>query len=168
MAKVKNSINRIPEAYVVPAEQISQEILRIIGGTKVLMFSIVIITLIVSGLGLMNTVLMSTFERQLEFGYFRCVGATRFDIFKLILIETLILGTIGIIIGFVAGYILSAQLDSWIRDFLPYVPAGTLLRPNLLIVFYTTTIVYAIGILSSFYPGYKASRVSPMEAVRNA
>ena len=76
-------------------EQMSKEIPTLVGGTKALMHSILYIVLIVSTLGLLNTILMATFERQKEFGYLRCVGAGRKDILKLIFLETLILCTAG-------------------------------------------------------------------------
>lgn len=167
LATVKARLETLPDVYVVPAEQISQEILKFVGGTKALMYSILFITLIVSLLGLLNTILMATFERQKEFGYLRCVGAGRIDIFKLILIETLILCSISVIIGFGFGFGLSSGIDQWIRKFLPYVPAGKLLRPNLNIVMVSAGIVLGLGLIAGLYPGYRASKVSPMEAIRN-
>lgn len=156
-----------PDVYVVPAEQITQEILKLVGGTKALMYSILIIMLVVSMLGLLNTILMATFERQKEFGYLRCVGAGRVDLIKLILLETATLCLAGVIIGFGFGFILSSGMDQWIRQFLPYVPAGKLLRPNLNIVLMSAGIVLGLGLIAGLYPGYRASKVSPMEAIRN-
>jgi putative ABC transport system permease protein len=131
------------------------------------MYSILSIVLTVSVLGLLNTILMATFERQKEFGYLRCVGADRLDLIKLIIIETITLCSAGAIIGFGLGFIISSGMDEWVRRFLPYVPAGKLLRPNLNIILMSAGIVLALGLLAGLYPGYRASKASPMEAIRN-
>ena len=167
MNAVKSQLEKLPDVYVVPAEQMSQEILRFVGGTKALMYSILFIALLVSTLGLLNTVLMATFERQKEFGYLRCVGAGKVDIIKLILYETLIVSIAGGMIGFAGGYLLSSGIDQWIRQFLPYVPAGRLLQPNTLIIVIAGMAVLVLGLLAGIYPSLRASRVSPMEAIRN-
>lgn len=165
--EIKAKLESLPEVYVVAAEAMSEEILKFIGGTKALMYSIIFIVFLVSVSGLLNTILMATFERQKEFGYLRCIGAGRLDIIKLILIESLILCLIGAIAGFGSGFILSFALDEWVRKFLPYVPTGKLLRPNLNILLMSSGIVLGLGLLAGIYPGYRASKVSPMEAIRN-
>lgn len=167
MQTVKANLETLPDVYVVPAEQMSQEILKLVGGTKALMYSILLIALVVSTLGLLNTILMATFERQTEFGYLRCVGARRLDLMKFILIETFVLSLAGAGIGFGVGFMFSSGIDEWIRQFLPYVPAGRLLQPNLTILMLSLIIVVTSGMLAGLYPGYKVSKVSPMEAVRN-
>ena len=167
MEAVKSKLETLPDVYVVPAEQMTREILKLVGGTKALMYSILFIVLVVSILGLLNTILMATFERQKEFGYLRCVGAGRTDIIKLILLETATLCFVGGIIGFGSGFIFSSGMDQWIRQFLPYVPAGKLLRPNLNIILMSAGIVMGLGLIAGLYPGYRASKVSPMEAIRN-
>ena len=167
MVDVKAELEKLPETYVVPSEQMSKEILTLVGGTKALMHSILYIVLIVSTLGLLNTILMATFERQKEFGYLRCVGAGRKDILKLIFLETLILCTAGGLLGLLLGFVLSSGMDQWVRQFLPYVPAGKLLRPNAIVFLLSIGIVLSLGLLAGLFPGYRASRVSPMEAIRN-
>jgi putative ABC transport system permease protein len=167
METVKARLEELPEVYVVPAEQMSKEILKLVGGTKALMYSILVIVIIVSTLGLLNTILMATFERQKEFGYLRCIGAGKGDLLKLIIMETMILCSVGMVLGFGSGFILSSGLDQWVRRFLPYVPAGKLLRPGALITLISTGFVTILGLIAGIYPGFRASRVSPMEAIRN-
>ena len=167
MEKIKSRLETLPDVYVVPAEQMTKEILKLVGGTKALMYSILFIVLMVSILGLLNTILMATFERQKEFGYLRCVGAGRGDLIKLILLETATLCLAGGISGFGFGFILSSGMDQWVRQFLPYVPAGSLLRPSPNIVMVSSGIVLILGILTGLYPAWRASKVSPMEAIRN-
>ncbi|MGE3682652.1 MAG: ABC transporter permease [Bdellovibrionales bacterium] len=166
LQKVKDKLESLPDVYVVTSEQIGSDIAKLIGGTKALMYAILIVALFVSAVGVLNTVLMATMERRREFGYIRCVGATKLDLAKLILIETIGVCTVGWAIGIVFGYGLSSVAEGWIRNFLPYVPAGQMLRPdfNVLAITFLTTL--GLGVLAGLYPALKASRVSPVEAIR--
>jgi putative ABC transport system permease protein len=154
-------------AYVVPASDITSLITGLVGGTKAILFAIVGIVLFVTGLGVFNTILMATFERNEEFGYLRCVGAKRTNIFELIFIETLLLCAAGLVVGIVVGFAMSYFIDGWIRGIVAYAPAGRLLRPNVLGVLITAGVVFLIGAIAGIYPGYRASSVSPIEAVHN-
>lgn len=154
-------------AYVVPAGDITALITDLVGGTKSVLLGIMAIVLIVTGLGVFNTVQMATFERNREFGYLRCVGAHRKHIFELIFIEAMMICAAGLVAGSLAGYGLTFAIDGVIRGFLPYAPAGKLLRPDVLSVLLTMGVVLLMGAAAGLYPGFKASRVSPMEAARN-
>ncbi len=154
-------------AYVVPASDITELILDMVGSTKSMLLAIVIIVLLVAGLFIFNTILMATFERNQEFGYLRCVGAQRTHIFELISIETLIICGAGLALGLGAGYGLSYVIDGWVKGFLSYAPAGRILRPDLTGAALTSAVVLGMAVLAGIYPGYRASRVSPIEAVHN-
>lgn len=168
LEEVKSELEDLSDdVYVVPAEDINKRILDLIAGTKALMYSILIVTLVVCAIGLFNTILMATYERQKEFGFMRCIGAKPIDVIKLITIETLIISSFGTIVGLVLSIIFSTIVEYWIRQFLPYVPAGKLLRPNLIIACFSVITIFSVGILACLYPAYKASKVSPLEAIRN-
>lgn len=154
-------------AYVVPASDITEVINDTMDSTKSLMLAVLVIVLIVTGLGIFNTVLMATFERNEEFGYLRCVGARRTHIFALISMETLMLCVAGVLVGIMAGFGSSYALDGWIRGFLAYAPAGKLIRPDMMDALITVLVVIVMGVLAGIYPGIRASRVSPVEAVHS-
>jgi putative ABC transport system permease protein len=154
-------------AYVVPASDITELITQLVGSTKSILLGIVAVVMLVTGLAVFNTVLMATFERNTEFGYLRCVGAQKKHIFSLILLETALLATTGLVIGSLGGYGLSFVLDGWIRRFLPYAPAGKLLRPDALGILITVGVVLFTGVIAGMYPGYRASNVPPIDAVRS-
>ena len=164
---VKNKLEMLPDVYVVPAEDMSKRILVLIGGTKALMYSVLLVALVVSALGLLNTILMATFERRQEFGYIRCVGARPFDVMKLVIAETLLICAAGIVLGTGGGWLLLSGVEQWIRQFLPYIPAGKLLRPNAFVILVTVGATFALGFAAGLYPSYRASKISPMEAIRN-
>ena len=167
LQSVKSKLETLPDVYVVPAEDMSKRILELIGGTKALMYSVLLVALLVSGLGLLNTILMATFERQKEFGYIRCIGAQPFDVMKLVIIETLVICLIGIVLGIAGGLSFSVSIEQWIRRFLPYIPSGRLLRPDTFVVLVTVGATLVLGTIAGLYPSYRASKISPMEAIRN-
>lgn len=167
MRTVKERLEALPDVYVVTSEQMSEEILRLISGTKALMVSILVIALLVSGLGILNTVLMATFERQTEFGYMRCVGAAPRHLTFMVLLETASVCVLGGLLGVSAGFLLSSGAEQWIRQYLAYEPAGRLLRPDLAVLATSILLTIALGLLAGIYPAFRASRVSPMEAARH-
>ena len=148
-----------------PASDITELITDMVASTKSMLLAIVIIVLLVAGLFMFNTILMATFERNEEFGYLRCVGAQKAHIFGLITLETMMISAAGLVLGLGLGYGLSFVIDGWIREFLTYAPAGRILRPDLVGALLTLAIVFGIAALAGIYPGWRASRVSPIEAV---
>lgn len=167
MQRVKDQLETLPDVYVVTAEHMSSEIMQLIGGTKALMFSVLIMALIVSGVSILNTVLMATMERQKEFGYMRCVGAGKSDLFKLVMLETAGVCIAGWLVGVAAGFLLSSGAEQWIRQFLAYVPAGRLLRPNMMVLSLSMAVTLGLGLLAGLYPAWRVTRIQPMEAIRN-
>ena len=167
LAKVENRIKeRLPDVYVVTERQMTEEIVRLTGGSKTLMYSIVIIAILVSVLGVLNTVLMSVFEKLREYGYMRCVGATRWDIFRLVAVETVIVCAGGAFAGVLGGAALSSVTERFVRALLPYAPAGSLMSFDWRLIVGALFVTIAVGALAGLLPGLKAARVAPMEVVR--
>jgi putative ABC transport system permease protein len=157
---------RLPDVYVVTERQMTEEIIRLTSGSKTLMYSIVIIAILVSVLGVLNTVLMSVFEKLREFGYMRCLGATRWDIFKLVVLETVLVCVGGAAAGVGGGLALSSVSERFVRVLLPYAPAGSLVQVEPAIVGLALAVTVAIGAAASLLPGAKAARIAPMEVIR--
>lgn len=165
--QTKEALEVIPDAYVVTAQQMMEQILKLVGSSKTLMFAVLGIALAIAVLGVMNTVLMSVMEKLREFGYMRCVGASPADIFKIVLGETVTLCLVGGVVGVVIGALGASLADRLIRGVLPYAPAGKLVvfDPSMLVL--TLFVTVGMGALAGVYPSWKASRASPMEAIRN-
>lgn len=158
---------RLPDTYVVTERQMTEEIIKFASGSKTLMYAIVIIAFLVSVLGVFNTVLMSVFEKMREFGYMRCVGATRLDVFKLVTIETLLVCAGGSLVGVVAGAAFSSLIEHFVKSILPYAPAGSLIEIDPAIIGVSLLLTVGVGALAGLLPGLKAARVAPMEVVRH-
>ncbi len=79
--------------------QVKGTILNLVNSAKILIMSVAFIAIFVAIIGVINTILMSVFERTQEIGIMKAIGASKLDIFKLIWIETLIICTLGGIFG---------------------------------------------------------------------
>lgn len=164
--EVKNRIEALPDVYVVSRDQIMQQILSITASSKTLMTAVLIVALAVSVLGVLNTVLMSVFEMRSEFGYMRCIGAARGDIFLIVLLETVALCLLGGFGGVIIGLALSSVTDHWLHAILPYAPAGRFIRFDTTIAAASIAAAALSGILAGLLPSLKAA-ASPMEAARH-
>jgi len=165
--KVKGQIEMLPDVYVVSKDQIMQQIMSITASSKTLMAAVLIVALVVSFLGVINTVLMSVFEMLREFGYMRCIGASPSHIFRIVVFETLMLCLAGGIIGVVFGMMFASLTDQWLHELLPYAPAGRFIVFDPLIMLASVLFATLAGLLAGIIPGLKAAHASPMEAVRN-
>jgi putative ABC transport system permease protein len=116
------------------------------------------ISLLVGGIGIMNIMLVSVTERTREIGLRMALGAKRRDIRNQFLVEAAILCVIGGAIGIVLAFAAAAAFSAY-ADFPAEVGAGVA----------TGAIIFsaAIGILFGGYPALRASRLSPIEALRS-
>ncbi|HEY3375589.1 MAG TPA: ABC transporter permease [Candidatus Aquicultor sp.] len=113
------------------------------------------ISLLVGGIGIMNIMLVSVTERTREIGIRKAVGAKTHDILVQFIIEAATLSVIGGLIGIIIGFS-GALLISIV--FPATVPAWA--------VIVSFVFSAGIGIFFGAYPAYKASRLSPIEALR--
>ena len=123
-----------------------------------LLASIAGVSLLVGGIGIMNIMLVSVTERTREIGVRKAIGAKRRDILWQFLIESVVLSLLGGVIGIALG-VGGALLLGHLSD--DYTPILTL--PPVLLAF---GFAAAVGIFFGFYPAQKASRLSPIEALR--
>lgn len=121
---------------------------------------VAVIGLIVGGIGIMNVMLASISERVRELGVRRALGAKRMDILVQILAESLTLAIAGGLIGMVASVALIKILQQ-------VVVASN--RPELSPAGLVIGIAFSgiVGVLAGLYPAIRASRLSPVEALRS-
>jgi putative ABC transport system permease protein len=115
------------------------------------------ISLIVGGIGIMNIMLVSVTERTREIGVRKAIGARRGSIRLQFLIEALTVTVLAGLIGIAVGIGISSLVGS-ISSFVPVVSATTILIAFAVSVF--------IGVVFGLYPAWRASLLSPVEALR--
>jgi putative ABC transport system permease protein len=117
------------------------------------------ISLLVGGIGIMNIMLASISERVREIGIRKSVGAATSDIFIQILVESVVIATIGGLTGLLTSF----ALVNLIRSFSPTDNAPIIQATALLIAFGFSVLV---GILAGLFPAVKAARLNPIQALR--
>lgn len=113
------------------------------------------ISLLVGGIGIMNIMYATVTERTKEIGIRRAVGATQKDILLQFLTESLILS----VFGGLAGLLAAGLIVLVVRIFFPA-------SINLFSVLITFGISSAIGVFFGVFPARRASRLTPIEAIR--
>ncbi|RJP85241.1 MAG: ABC transporter permease [Desulfobacteraceae bacterium] len=157
----------LPDVQVVSLAQVKQTIMNLVSTARIMVFSIAIIAVLIAMVGVINTILMSVFERFQEIGILKSIGAMPWDIFKLIWIETVILCFMGGVVGTAMAFGLSKITEVLIRNLLPYAPTGSLIQLDARLVIMTMISVLLIGVVSGMYPAWKAARIRPLESIRS-
>ncbi len=157
---------KVPGIQIVTMGQVLNSLANLAASAKTLSLSIAMVAIIVSAVGVMNLILMAIFERTQEIGMMRAVGASRYDIFKIIMNETIIITVSGGIAGIIFAVVASGIIENFVKLFIPYVPSGRMLLFEPLIAVFCLLFALSIGILSGSYPAWKASTISPIEAIR--
>ncbi len=117
------------------------------------------ISLLVGGIGIMNIMLASINERIREIGTCKAIGATGFDIFVQIIVESVVLALLGAAAGLVASQFLVGVLT--------YIsPTGN--TPVITWAAEAVAVVFSagVGIVAGLFPAVKAARLEPIQALR--
>ncbi len=149
--KKKDYIVSVPLALLKQAED-TKRIFNIVLG------SIACISLLVGGIGIMNIMLASVTERTREIGIRRAIGAKRRQIIVQFLIETVVLSTIGGLIGIGLG-VLIPVLITYFAGMPTVITPGSIILP--------LVISLGVGIIFGLYPAMRAAKVDPIVALRH-
>jgi putative ABC transport system permease protein len=115
------------------------------------------VALLIGGLGIANVTLLSVLERVSEIGLRRALGAARRHIAMQFLVESVIVGFLGGLLGTAVGVLLTVGV-SWVRDWTPILDNRLAFGSPLLGAF--------IGLVAGTYPAWKASAIQPITALR--
>lgn len=134
------------------------------GGMMIIMLSLVSIGCIIV---IYNSFAISVMERKKEFGLLSSIGATKRQLSHTVFFEAVVVGVIGIILGILGAYIgigcVILIINNLISDMLEY--KLHLVTNPLFIIIPVIFMIIVIGV-SAFIPSRRASRVSPIEAIR--
>ena len=150
----------LPEVRAQRISQFNLTVGAVMGKLDLFLLLAVALAMLVGGVGIANTMLMSTSERYVEFGVMRTNGWTRRNVLALVTAESALLGVLSGCLGasLATGAVLALNrvLDGFTLD----------LNPWLVVVSVAGSC--AIATLSGLYPAWKASRMTPMDAIRNS
>jgi putative ABC transport system permease protein len=125
--------------------------------------AVVAISLVVGGVGVMNIMLVSVTERTKEIGLRKALGATKKDILQQFLFESVILTSIGGLLGILIGTIISYLAAIYLSDSL--VQQWQFVFP-IEAAFLGVGVSAVIGLIFGIYPASKAAKKNPIEALR--
>lgn len=135
---------------------------NVFGTINILLLALTSISLIVGGVGIMNVMYVAVVERTFEIGLRKAVGATGREIRNQFLLEAIFITLAGGIVGIILGFLLSLAF-SYLFTILGFSLKFSVTLQSILIA---TGFSMATGIIFGYYPAWKASKLSPMEALR--
>lgn len=164
-AKVEDVTNNVEDLYGENLTTISslEDLQNVDQGLNTIdtaSWAISLLAIVIGGIGVINTMIMSVYERTREIGVLKAVGWKDQRILSMILGESIVLtflaGIVGIILGLVAiQALISLGMGGFIK---PVYSPSVFLR--------ALGVALTVGLIGGFYPAYRASRLPPTEALR--
>ena len=144
-------------------EQLISQIGQILGVLQVVLAGIAAISLVVGGIGIMNSLYTSVLERTREIGVMKAVGATHIDVLGLFLVEAGVMGLVGGALGIAGGMGLAKGVELGARY------AGfSLLKVEVSVglILFALLFAFFTGMVAGALPALRAARLHPVEALR--
>jgi putative ABC transport system permease protein len=157
----------IPGAQVVTLTEMMGTFLNLVGAVRTLLFSIALVAIAISVLGVFNTLLAAVVERGRELSVMRALGASQVQVLFLVTTEALLLTTAGSIGGIVLALVGGKAIESVVKNLVPLAPVESLMAPGAGILWQTMLLGITIGVLGGMYPAWRASRNQPAEALKS-
>lgn len=149
--------------FVMPAREFKDEIQKMLDRSFVMNNAVVIIEMIIAGFGIVITLLASVLERTREIGILRSIGMTRGQVSGIVVLESMLLGTCGGILGSVAGILVGwLNLEGFFR-----IDLGASMRYEIHVPSLFWALLFSIGfsVLAGLYPAWRAAKTNIVEAL---
>lgn len=136
---------------------------------KFAMFVILTLIILVASFNIVSTLMMNVMDKQKEIAILKSIGATNHGIMVIFMIQGLVIGIIGTLLGVIGGYILGSIIDSYEIIKLPadvYYLSKLPVKMKLLDFVVVSVSAVLISFISTIYPSYQAARLQPVELLR--
>jgi ABC-type antimicrobial peptide transport system permease subunit len=157
-AKLTNALKPFPDAKVATASQFKKNQEQGINTLLNLLYVLLSLSIIISLFGIVNTLVLTVFERTRELGMLRAVGMTRRQVRRMIRNESIITALIGAALGIPVGIVLALMVGKAIKYSAFSIPVGTLLS------FVVAAII--AGIIAAIFPARRAGRLNVLNALQ--
>lgn len=124
------------------------------------------ISLLVAAIGIANTMMMSIYERTKEIGVMKVLGCSLSNIRMMFLTEAAFIGFIGGLVGLVISFVLSIICNLILPPLVGYEGQNISVIPFWLVI---VAVIFStlIGMIAGFFPAQRATKLSPLAAIRN-
>jgi lipoprotein-releasing system permease protein len=136
---------------------------------KIVMFIILTLIILVAAFNIIGTLIMMVIEKTRDIAILKSMGATRASIMKIFMIEGLIIGLVGTLLGLVGGYSLCKLLATYQFIELPhdvYYISTLPVKMDTMDAVLIALAAILISLVATIYPAWQASRLDPAEAIR--
>lgn len=136
---------------------------------KVVMAIILILIILVAAFNIVSTLTMVVMEKGKDIAILKSMGASAKSVLRIFMIDGLIIGSVGTVIGLISGYTLCFLLERYQFVKLPsdiYYISSLPVRTSVLDFVLVSGAAVLISLLATIYPAYRASRLNPVEAIR--
>jgi ABC-type antimicrobial peptide transport system permease subunit len=157
-AALNETLRDFPNAKVATRQKFIDNQISGLSSILNILYVLLALSVIVSLFGIVNTLVLTVFERTREIGMLRAIGMTRRQVRRMVRHESVITALIGAAIGIALGVVLAALLIARIDFIVLSVPVGQL------IIFAVAAIV--VGIIAAIFPARRAARLNVLEALQ--
>jgi putative ABC transport system permease protein len=157
-AAINKTLNAYPNAKVAGREKFIDNQISGLSSVLNVLYVLLALSVVVSFFGIVNTLVLTVFERTREIGMLRAIGMTRRQVRRMVRYESVITALIGAAIGIALGIVLAGLLVARIDFIVLSVPVGQL------IAFAIAAII--VGILAAIFPARRAARLNVLEALQ--
>lgn len=167
-ASQKDALNAAGNYTAISLKEQIKTISTIISAITTALNIVGVIALFAASFGIINTLLMSVYERTQEVGLMKALGMHRAKVFSLFAIEAVLVGFWGSVIAVLAGWGVSNVVSQWASSaFLKDFDGFTLLLVTPMNALMVIALIMLIAFLAGTLPAIKASRLNPIEALRS-
>lgn len=153
-----NIEDEIDEVTAMTAASAMDMISSITGTIEAVLGGVAAISLLVAGVGIINTMTVSVMERTKEIGIMKAIGAKSTDILFMFMTEAALTGVAGGVLGVGFGFFLGDFVGNYV---------GINASPTIPLALMVVGFAVITSVLSGLYPSWNASRLSPVEALRH-
>jgi putative ABC transport system permease protein len=157
-AKLTNSLKPFPDAKIATASQFKKNQEQGINTLLNLLYVLLSLSILISLFGIVNTLVLTVFERTRELGMLRAIGMTRRQVRRMIRHESIVTALIGAALGIPVGVALALMVGKAIKY-----PAFTIPWKTL-VVFVIAAIV--AGLIAAIFPARRAGKLNVLEALQ--